>query len=44
MGLHQTLIIEVDDYKAAVELVKQSQGTFLKIGEPYEGVRYTMLK
>jgi predicted enzyme related to lactoylglutathione lyase len=33
-----TLIIEVDDYKEAVELVKQNKGTILKIGEPYEGV------
>src|SRR5258708_21841691 len=32
------LIIEVDDYRAAVELVKQNKGTIVKIGEPYEGV------
>ena len=32
------LIIEVDDYQAAVELVKQNKGTVVKIGEPYEGV------
>ena len=32
------LIIKVDDYQAAIELVKQNQGTIVKIGELYEGV------
>ena len=32
------LIIEVDDYVAATENVKQNLGTVLKISEPYDGV------
>lgn len=32
-----TLLIEVDDYKEAVEKIKQNGGQVLKIAEPYEG-------
>lgn len=32
-----TLIIEVDDYKDAIENIKNNNGQVLKIGEPYEG-------
>ena len=32
-----TLIIEVDNYKEAVERIKENGGQVLKIGEPYEG-------
>ncbi|HMI60159.1 MAG TPA: VOC family protein [Puia sp.] len=32
-----TLLIEVDDYKEAVEKIKQNGGQVLKVAEPYEG-------
>ena len=32
-----TLIVEVDNYKEAVEKIKTNGGQVLKIGEPYEG-------
>lgn len=33
-----TLIIEVDNYKEAVEAIKKNGGEVLKVAEPYEGV------
>ena len=32
-----TLIVEVDNYKEAVEKIKENGGQVLKIAEPYEG-------
>jgi len=32
-----TLIIEVDNYKDAVDRIKESGGQVLKVAEPYEG-------
>ncbi len=32
-----TLIIEVDDYKEAVDRIKENGGQIVKIAEPYEG-------
>ena len=32
------LIIEVDNYKEAIDLIKENGGQVIKIGEPYSGV------
>ena len=32
------LIIEVDNYKEAIELIKENGGHIIKVGEPYPGV------